>query len=174
MSKNQRSTNDQAPMTNARGQHHWSLGFGHWSFGPAAIGHCFLVLILFAGCGGSKTSPVSGSVLLDGKPLAGATVQFVPQEGKGRDATGGTDASGHFTMSDGVFPGTYKVVITPATPAAPPVQYATSDEAMSAAAKTPVKKDASNFPQKYARPDQTPLTLEVPPKGSVKFELSSK
>jgi hypothetical protein len=115
-------------------------------------------------------------VLLDGKPLAGATVQFVPQ-GKGRDATGETDKSGQFVMStlkprDGVLPGTYKVVISPPTGTADTTQYASAGEAMAAAGKAPVKKDsAPAFPQKYARPDQTPLTQEVPVKGKLRFEL---
>src|SRR3954465_7226045 len=43
-----------------------------------------LVAITLIGCSSQRTSPVEGVVLLDGKPLAGATVQFVPQE-KGRD-----------------------------------------------------------------------------------------
>ena len=44
---------------------------------------------------------------------------------------------------------------------------------MNAASKTPAPK-ASTFPQKYTRPDQTPLTQEVPVQGKLKFELTSK
>src|SRR5437870_1727476 len=78
-----------------------------------------LAAISLAGCGGSRTSPVEGTVLLDGKPVAGASIQFIAQ-GKGRDATGQTDGSGQFAMStfkprDGVLPGSYKVVIAPPT-----------------------------------------------------------
>jgi len=114
-------------------------------------------------------------VLLDGKPLAGATVQFVPQE-KGRDATGETDKSGQFVMStfqprDGVLPGNYKVVISPPTGTPDKAQYASAEEAMAAASKQAAKKDGAAFPQKYARPDQTPLMQEVPVKGKLKFEL---
>ena len=136
-----------------------------------------VILIGLAGCGGgSKTSPVSGVVLLDGKPVADATVQFVPQE-KGRDATGQTDKSGEFAMTtfksrDGVVPGEYKVVISPPTGVADTKAYTTSEDAMLAA--KPQAKIDSGFPQKYTRPDQTPLTQSVPTKGSVRFELKSK
>src|SRR4051794_15963433 len=97
------------------------------------------VVALFVGCGKARTSPVEGVVLLDGKPLTGASIQFIPQ-GTGKDATGETDSSGRFAMStfqprDGVLPGTYKVVISPPAGAADPGRYASADEAMQAAMK---------------------------------------
>jgi hypothetical protein len=42
---------------------------------------------------------------------------------------------------------------------------------MAAAGKGQVKSAQPEFPQKYARADQTPLIQEVPVKGKVKFEL---
>src|SRR5205823_2118076 len=107
---------------------------------------CFLALVLaLVGCGSSRTSRVEGVVLLDGKPLTGASVQFVPR-GTGHDATGQTDASGQYVMStfkprDGVVPGTYKVVISPPLGAADTKQYATAEAAMSAATKSPPKNE---------------------------------
>lgn len=139
---------------------------------------CLVLTVVLAGCGSSRTSPVEGTVTLDDKPLAGASIQFVAQ-GAGRDATGETDQSGQFVMStfqprDGVLPGTYKVVISTPLGTADTTTYGSSDDAMSAASKAPAKKaSASKFPQKYARPDQTPLTQEVPVKGKLKFELKS-
>jgi Carboxypeptidase regulatory-like domain len=140
---------------------------------------CFVLALTFAGCGGAQTSPVEGTVTLDGKPLAGASVQFVPQ-GKGRDATAETDKDGQFAMStfkprDGVLPGSYKVVISPPTGAADTATYATAEEAMAAATRPQAKKESatSAFPQKYARPDQTPLIQDVPVRGKVRFELKS-
>jgi len=137
-----------------------------------------VVVAALAGCGGSRTSPVEGIVLLDGKPLVGASVQFVPQ-GTGRDATGQTDASGEFSMStfnpkDGVVPGDYKVVISPPLGTPDTTAYASADEAMAAAAKRPAKKISSGLPEKYTRPDQTPLTQTVPVKEKLKFDLKSK
>lgn len=141
---------------------------------------CLLTLVVVAsGCGSrSRTSPVTGTVTLDGKPLAGASIQFVPQ-GAGRDATGETDAGGQFVMStfqprDGVMPGSYKVTISPPSGVADTTQYASAEDAMTAS-KAPVKRAATGpaFPGKYSRPDQTPLTQEVPVQGQLKFELKS-
>jgi hypothetical protein len=138
----------------------------------------FLTFGIFLGCGGGSFSSVSGTVTLDGKPLAGASVQFVPQ-GSGRDATGGTDRSGYFVMStnepgDGVVPGSYKVVISPPRDEVDKTQYATSGDAMNAPAKAPPKKASGpTVPEKFTRPDLTPLTQEVPTKGSLKFDLKS-
>src|SRR4051812_35350491 len=79
----------------------------------ACQGCGIILVLLLAGCGKARTSPVEGEVLLDGKPLAGASIQFVAQ-GKGHDATGETDLAGRFVMSsfqpkDGALPGSYKV-----------------------------------------------------------------
>ena len=140
---------------------------------------CLFLALSLVGCGGSRTSPVEGTVTLDGKPLAKASVQFVPQ-GRGHDATGETDNGGHFAMStfqprDGVVPGTYKVVISQPLAAPDTAQYATAEEAMAAAAKAPAKKATGPaFPKKYADLGQTPLTQEVPVKSSLKFELKSE
>ena len=74
-----------------------------------------------------------------------------------------------------MLPGTYKVVISPPVGSTDTTQYASADEAMSAASRPKAKKESapSAFPQKYARPDQTPLTQEVPVQGKLKFELKS-
>jgi hypothetical protein len=137
-----------------------------------------VALVLLGGCGkAQRTSPVEGVVLLDGKPLVGAAIHFVPQ-GTGRDATGETDKDGHFVMStfepkDGVMAGSYKVVVSPPpSAAAAPVNYATAEEAMAATAKQPTKAPANSFPDKYTRPDLTPLTQDVPATGKLKFELT--
>lgn len=117
-------------------------------------------------------------MLLDGKPLGNATVQFTP-DGKGRDASGTTDKDGRFTLStvkpgDGVMPGNYKVVITPILGTADPAQYGTSEDAMSGASKTAVKKATGPVvPQKYQSSGSTPLSQEVPVKGSLRLELKS-
>lgn len=80
-----------------------------------------LVLFLaFAGCGG-RNSPsladVSGTIQMDGKPLADASVTFIPASG--RPSTGTTDNRGYYTMTyseqaDGVVPGSCRVMISTA------------------------------------------------------------
>lgn len=81
---------------------------------------CFLP----TGCGPPQpaTTPVSGIVTLDGQPLAGANVSFIPQgETPGNGGLGKTDETGKFVVRlhsgtatpgpTGLLPGRYKVLI---------------------------------------------------------------
>lgn len=80
-------------------------------------------LLLLPGCkpGVSiKTVPVSGTVKLEGAPLAGATVSFVGPDENTKTATGVTDAEGRYRLScfvtgttpvDGAMPGQYTVIV---------------------------------------------------------------
>jgi hypothetical protein len=64
---------------------------------------CVLAVLAFAGCnaGGPALNKVTGTVTLDGTPLAGATVTFQPVAGgTGKPATGVADASGVYTVTD--------------------------------------------------------------------------
>ena len=78
-----------------------------------------LILILaLSGCGdsGVELATVEGTVMMEGKPLAGAFVRYIPVNG-GRTASGRTDENGHYTMQysvhdDGVLVGPAKVAIT--------------------------------------------------------------
>lgn len=77
-------------------------------------------LITFAtGCGGSGNTPplgkVSGTVTLNGEPLDGATIEFLPSNG--RPSIGMTDADGHYDLlfragTPGALIGTHTVRIT--------------------------------------------------------------
>jgi hypothetical protein len=76
-------------------------------------------LVMLMGCGGGAegpaTEPVSGTVTLDGKPIEGAQVVFVPN-GSGRAASATTDAAGKYELTtfnpaDGAVIGSYKVTI---------------------------------------------------------------
>ncbi|PQO25092.1 hypothetical protein C5Y96_26690 [Blastopirellula marina] len=71
--------------------------------------HCFSIIVVLlaamTGCGADNGKfsyqPVSGTVTMDGEPLANATVAFVPQSSgleSGRPSTGMTDASGKFHL----------------------------------------------------------------------------
>ncbi|NLX56342.1 MAG: carboxypeptidase regulatory-like domain-containing protein [Planctomycetaceae bacterium] len=74
-------------------------------------------LLCLPGCGSSVGAvSVTGTVTLDGEPVEGASVVFVP-EGKGRMASGKTDSSGQFKLTtqkvgDGAVPGKYKVGVS--------------------------------------------------------------
>jgi hypothetical protein len=80
-----------------------------------------LATACLVGCGGSDDAvvPVSGTVTLEGKPLAGAQISFSPESRNAR-GTPGTDitgSSGYYRVMTpkgraGLAPGKYKVVIS--------------------------------------------------------------
>ena len=137
-------------------------------------------LISAAGCGKGGTVPLRGTVTLDGRPLQGATVHFIAQDPGGRDALGSTDADGVFRLStsepnDGAFPGSYKVIVRPATQVDPEIAAMTPAEAMKAAsAGRKVNRPAVALPPRFSDPGQTILEQDVPASGDVVFELQSK
>ena len=74
----------------------------------------FVILLAAAGCGGSKQVPAEGVVKLDGKPVEGAQVTFISDDGK-HSFTATTDAAGLFSLfggdGAGALPGNYKVTV---------------------------------------------------------------
>jgi len=74
----------------------------------------FSVCLLALGCGAGH-SKVTGTVTLDGQPVASATVVFTADDGS-RIASGFTDASGNFSLTsdnkEGTLPGKYKVSVS--------------------------------------------------------------
>jgi hypothetical protein len=76
-----------------------------------------MLFVLLPGCsdGRPRRVPVSGQVLVDGKPLAFGFVRLIPH--KGRPASGQVDKEGRFrlttyTSNDGCTLGTHAVEIT--------------------------------------------------------------
>ena len=142
-----------------------------------------VLALVGAGCGGGdEKTPVSGVVKLDGQPVEGAMVTFVPAgAGKGQIASGMTDKEGVFrltttTPGDGAFPGDYKVTIVYAeAPEAPPAKG--MKEAFTGFEKAQKQKlgpPRYKIPPKYRSPHQSPRTQKVPPEGEVLFEINSK
>jgi hypothetical protein len=75
-----------------------------------------LCLVACAGCGGSLTQAVSGTVTLDGAPLATGEIEFAPEPGTKGPAAGATIENGRFdvpAVEQGLRTGgTYAVRIT--------------------------------------------------------------
>lgn len=96
-------------------------------FAPFALARTRRLLIalslscfILGGCGKSHEKPtavVRGTVTLDGTPVPGGSVMFVPQEGRG--AAGIIDEQGNYVLStysdrDGAIIGVHKIVVYPA------------------------------------------------------------
>jgi hypothetical protein len=137
------------------------------------------VVLAVAGCGDSKFSyaPVAGQVLLDGKPVPNARVVFMPrttrEDGEaGPYSNGTTDDEGRFTLAtvesdskSGAVVGPHRVIVSTrqahVEPNDPDIEIIDSPE---------------TIPRPYNHYRLTPLTFEVPPKGttSADFKLDSK
>jgi hypothetical protein len=146
--------------------------------------------ILAAGCGKNRLHKVEGVVTLNGNPLAGATVQFVPDDG-GRPANGLTGDDGSFKLTtyntgDGARAGGYKVTVTvsasPSEIGAPsPNDPEGLKKAMAEYAKKqqeekkkPTKKKPPTVHPNYSKVDKTPLRQQVPADGKVELQLNDK
>jgi hypothetical protein len=135
-----------------------------------------------SGCGGSKPVPVEVLVTLDGQPVSGATVLFVPVEGRrGHWATGltypdGTAQLSTFEEEDGALPGEYDVVVTRSEGridqpqgkrSSPERAHEHYERVLARGEKKPL------LPAVYAEPATTPLHCTVPVEGRVVLELKS-
>ncbi len=155
--------------------------------------HFLLFLILFVpavgcsgGSGGFKGVDVSGTVLLDGKPLEGVEVYFFTDQFEG---FGKTNAAGKYQLVGGAVPGPNKIYFKKANPDAvsgidmsiPGMdagQVAAMAEANNKADSSGKKKAASTslVPPEYSDPKTTKLSYPVPAGGTsnADFKISSK
>jgi hypothetical protein len=158
-----------------------------------------LLLTATIGCGGSGMTlvPLTGTLTLDGEPLAFKSVMLIPIDGTpGHGAGGYSDSSGKYTLRaivpgavkdfPGCPPGRYQVVVTePQIPisdadfANPAAQMATeTDEPAPAIAliNTSPKKPAKGaIPAMYTSNRTSPLALDVSTETPVlNVELVSK
>lgn len=88
--------------------------------GKLAVSTLLTVGIALTGCSSSSrppTYPVTGTVSLQGKPVAGAAVTFVPADTEGEAASAITDSDGKYALTtweagDGARPGQYRVKVS--------------------------------------------------------------
>ena len=139
-------------------------------------------LVLLSACSsapeGPKLVPATGTVTLDGKPLAAADIMFLAQgETKGNGGVGRTDAAGKFELQThdrqrkGIPAGDYKVIIS---------KYVKPDGTDYIPDPNAGPIDTGGFkellPAAYTEQEQTKLTATIPPEGNknLEFKLSSK
>ncbi len=141
----------------------------------ASMASAILVATL-AGCGdGPSLVPVAGSVTLDGKPVEGATLSFVPTSGNvistpGSDVTGPT---GNFTMTyngrSGLAPGRYKVLISKSEEVLPK-----GKEISDVFAKASFEKKLMGLTKEVIPAQKMEKEIEVPEAGARDFALDFK
>lgn len=90
----------------------WSGGV--WCSGRTGLAALLLVAVVGCGDGRPDRVPVSGTVLIDGKPLTTGSIRFVPEGA--RPSAADIDESGRFTLScydgdDGAVLGTHRVQV---------------------------------------------------------------
>lgn len=145
------------------------------------------------GCSGSKgphTVPVSGTVTLDGQPLAGAEVHFV---GPGFSGFGKTGPDGKYRLVQGAVPGENRVYITKKVGGEPSKlvpgfgQEGLDEGQLEAAAQAQRDPETGQIPPQaavprelipadYSDPANTKLTYTVPDGGAsgADFALTSQ
>lgn len=150
-----------------------------------------LASVLVVGCGpaGPKLVSVKGKVMLDGKPLAGKTLLFVPDAATGGMGAGGTTkADGSYeliavvpgSVKDhlGCPKGTYKVTVNePMFPIEMDIPVQGQSDQADVAVGLPAaneKKTGPAIPSVYTSEATTTLTATVPEAGGeVNLELKS-
>jgi hypothetical protein len=121
----------------------------------AAAAITFVVVAATAGCRNANeldTAPVSGRVLLNGKPLSTGTVTFVPN--RGRVAKGDIQSDGTFELStyrshDGAIVGSHKAAVLVLRPNIDPAVGPEHD------------KPIMMIPPRYATAEESGLKYEV-------------
>jgi hypothetical protein len=131
--------------------------------------------VLACGCaqqGGDRpaTYATTGTVTLDGQPVAGAAVSFTPSQKGGTPAVGTTDASGRYSLKsfgteEGAVPGEYLVAVTKYEYAESASASASSGSEMPADYMTPGENAGSGgknaLPAKYESPANSGLKATV-------------
>ncbi len=150
---------------------------------------CGILSICVAGCSSSKDSSadrpartnVSGQVVFQGNPVAGATVILSPVVSPGKAASGVTDENGKYMLTtyekgDGAVPGDYQVMVLKVKP-----ELSTLPSEESADYQGPALVNMKSpgpehlIPKKYSNIATSGLTATIPADGKLtdlNFQLS--
>lgn len=140
-----------------------------------------LVTSVLIGCGsevkGPDVVPLSGTVKVDGQPVAGARISFIPSDPKTNAVSGLTKEDGQYEVyygsRSGAPAGDYKVAISYLTlPDGSP--YKASPGGLDVDQMKMQGKVVESLPPKVSDPTQTELKLTVPKEGKkdANFDVS--
>lgn len=141
-----------------------------------------MMMILGAGCRKSEFVPVNGVVNLDGLPLAGAMVSFMPEKGDSAPiGHGWSRPDGSFELTSlnqvGALPGEYRVVVTKRVPIkgvdANPLNAAQEALKRGKPLNDLSKLTKSVVPEDYGNPNRTPLRCSVPATAKLILDVRS-
>ena len=137
-----------------------------------------LLLAISGGCNQPQAPsilPVQGQVLLNGKPLAKASVRFIPNIGFGADyiAVGDTDEQGRFQLTCHGQPGACATENTVTVSEADIPQHLKGENVQAQLAVYLRSLKNRPIPKNYATPVQTPLKVTVT-KGQEEYNLELK
>lgn len=143
----------------------------------AASAALLLGLWGIGGCSdeGPRLVPAGGVVEYNGKPVEGAAVTFISENGP--SAVGVSGPEGRFRLStngiDGVVPGKHTAVVIKMEGGAIKQQIDTTDpeKARTAFVNTSSKPPVSLLPERYANPQRSGLSVDVPAEGTDAIRL---
>ncbi len=142
-----------------------------------------LMCLCTLGCGKSggkyETYKVTGKVMMNGAPVAGASVAFSPVAQGKPAALGQTDTQGIYILTtydagDGAVEGEYKVMITksapssqaPTTPTHDPTGKTSATPTHSGGGKGKPASTGHLLPEKFSKAATTPITKKVEAKDN--------
>ncbi|MDR3198161.1 MAG: carboxypeptidase-like regulatory domain-containing protein [Planctomycetaceae bacterium] len=130
-----------------------------------------LCCLILGGCGQKLKGlvPCSGVVLKDGQPVEGVNITFIPvsTDPQARGANAVTDVNGNFNVItlqwNGISPGKYKVTLSKRVTEVNPNQESIPDN----------YKSVTHIEQlgKYADPERSDLTVDIPKSGNKNLKL---
>lgn len=136
---------------------------------PLTFALAIAVSFVMPGCGdeGPARQPVSGTITLDGKPLASGSITFAPLEGTTAATAEVRDGTYGVGQSEGLAPGRYQVEISAVEPTGKRIEHPDLPSEL-------IDEVRNLIPPKYNV--QTELAAEVKPDGenAFTFDLSSR
>src|SRR5260370_30373350 len=135
-----------------------------------------------SGAASANPKPIAALGVLtweDGKPVAEATVVFLPDDPSGKKAAGFTGKDGSFALTtfnqdDGAVPGDYKVIVSKGSTIPTPQEKDPTKLMQEYYEKSKVKPKKTAVPEIYSNPKTSPLKWRVEAGGgTIKLKLKN-